>query len=113
MKGKIGSFELQQLCIPSFCPLFFADLSCRLTRNSKVPTCRPQALRLPLSPLPDILVRQGHGQAECLTCQRTYSSRNLTFSDEVGRRTSNYNHITCPLGHPLLKCLRIRFMSRG
>lgn len=58
----------------------------------------------------DVLVRQFHGSAECTKCGKTYPMHALTFCDDVGRPTSNYNQVNCPKGHLLLKRLRIRFI---
>jgi hypothetical protein len=63
-----------------------------------------------LSVSADVLVRQFHGHAECKKCSRTFPIQSLTFCDEVGRPTSNYNQVHCPHGHLLLKRLRIRFI---
>lgn len=58
----------------------------------------------------DVLVRQFHGQAECKLCGAVYPVQKLTYCDEFGRPTSNYNEIQCPQGHKLLKRLRMRFI---
>jgi hypothetical protein len=63
-----------------------------------------------LSVSADVLVRKFHGHAECKKCGRTYAMQSLTFCDDVGRPTSNYNQVQCPQGHLLLKRLRIRFI---
>lgn len=86
-------------------------LSWLATRNSEDRTPSDSPIAFPrLAVCADVLIRERHGYAECRRCGKTYPMQNLTYRDDAGNPTSNYNQVLCPHGHPLLKRLRIRFI---